>query len=288
MFRNLNIKRLSLWLFILMVLAIGVAGTIFAIEGYNGIFPNSKKHVINSEKTFSSDGIKDIKIDTVDIDVDIIPTDTNSVKVHFHGTYSSNRDNIPYLKAENISDKLNIAIEKPNSVTMGINYNFSDLKLDVYLPKTYSGNVFTDTISGDIKIENFSLSTFKISTVSGNLNASSLETKESEMHSTSGDAVIEGFSGNLSFNSVSGNLNVEYRSFNNNIKVHTTSGDAKIKLTDKSQFNLKFDSVSGDVESNFPVNKDNSPGSNHTEAVIGNSSNKIDVDTVSGDLEINM
>lgn len=287
MLRNINIKRLSLWLFIVMVLAIGVAGTIFAIEGYNGIFPNLKKHEINTEKTFSLDNIKDINIDTIDDDVNIISTDAKDVKVHFHGTYSSNRDNIPYLEAENLSGKLDISIEHPNTFILGFNHNLSELKLDIYLPKTYSGNIFTDTVSGNIKIENLNLSAFKLDTISGDLNASSLEAKESDLHSTSGNAVIKGFAGNLVFNSVSGDINVEYRSFNNNIKIDTTSGDAKIKLTENSMFGMEFDSVSGDVKSNFPISVDNGPGDHHAEVVIGDSNNKIQVDTTSGDLEIN-
>ncbi len=284
MLSNLNIKRIALWLFIIMVLAFGTAGLIFAAEGFTGIFTGIKSQDINTDKTLSMDNIKNVYIDVVSEDVNIIPADSKDIKVHFYGSYSSSKAGVPELKVQNTQGKLNIKVTQP--IVVGLNFRNSDLKLDIYLPKSYSESVSINTVSGDLNIEGFDMDGFNFSSVSGNLNALSLSTKDSGMNTTSGDAVIKGFCGNLRFSSVSGDIDIKYSNFNSNLKINTTSGESKIKLPESSGFSLKFDSVSGSTHSNFPLSTKEKPGSHHSEALLGNGTNRIEVNTVSGDLDI--
>ncbi len=321
MFRKIDIKRVSIWLLIIMVLAFVVAGTIFAFEGYSGIF-SDQENKINEEKILVIDNIKNVTINTVSTDINVIPTDSKDLKVHFYGDYSGK--NIPKLETDSYGDKVNIKIKHPKVVSLNFSFSFhNSLRLDVYIPKTYTGSTDINTTSGDLTMDSFSLDKIKFNSVSGDLAATSLSakeftitttsgdadiknlngnllfksvsgdiaatsvnTKEFAMTTTSGNASIKSFNGNLLFKSVSGDIDAEYSSFNNNVKVSTTSGDTKISLPSASEFKLDFNSVSGNTSSDFPVDTSDNPGNHHTTGTIGNSSNSIEIDSVSGDLEI--
>lgn len=76
---------------------------------------------------------------------------------------------------------------------------------------------------------------------------------------------------NVSINSVSGDIFVDTSVFKN-INLKTVSGDIKFKMLDQEKYNLDFKTLSGDIQ-----------GSN---LLTGPSERKMDIETISGDVEI--
>lgn len=286
MFSNINIKKISLWLFITMIISFLAAGSILTTYGIeNTLFNYSGKNTqqnVSIEKTFDPAAVKTIDIDSVSTDVRIIPYDSNEIKVQFYGTASQNNQD-PELISEMVGDTLTVKIK--HKIAINIGFQNIRLRLDVYVPKSYAENIKVKTISGSVSLDSMSLNKLSVVTTAGDLRASSINAKLIEFGTMSGNMIAEGLTGDLDYTSVSGRLDAEYASFNNNIKAHTTSGNITIKLPPDAQFNLGFKSLSGNLRSSFPVSSVDTAG--RRSIIIGNSTNQIEIDSISGNAYIN-
>jgi lia operon protein LiaG len=286
MFKEMNIKKVSLWLFIIMVLSFTIAATIYFQSG--GYDKNVTQHNIDDSKNFIINEISEIQLSSVSADIKIIPVDTNEVTAHLYGTSSSTKTNrYPKLTGIIENNKLVIKVEEPTYISIGLNFRFNKtLKLEVGIPKAYVKDLKINTTSANTYINNFTFDNFQNHTVSGNLIAEALNTKSSTLSSVSGDSKINGFTGNLKTQSVSGDLNVIYISYDDNINVGTTSGDTSITLPQDAQFYLDFSSVSGDSDCSFPIASEENNSRRGLKGTVGSSKNEIKVSSVSGDLNI--
>lgn len=288
MFTNVNMKKIVLWLFIIMVCTFAVSGAIQLTNGFNGTilsygdYAGSKATTpVDISKSFSMGGIKNIRVNTVSEDVNVIPSDSNEIKVRLYGR----RDDSVALNTDQAGDNLDIKVE--HKVIFGIHLSDINLKLDVYIPKAYAESLNVSTVSAKLDISNLNLNDFKFNSVSGGLTASGVGTTNTDINTTSGSMDIGGFSGNLDFSSVSGDLDVKYNSYdNNNIKINTTSGRSKVKLPEKSQFDIRFMSTSGKFESTFPITTAGSGEGHNISGTVGAGGGNITANSVSGDLEI--
>lgn len=292
MFSNINIKKVALWLFVIMVGSFIIAGSIVFTKGFNAtIFGGNKNTTVqnvNAEKSFNAVSVSDIEINDVSTDISLIPVDSNEIKAHLYGSVTSDSDNIlPELEATQNGNTLNVNIKLKQNNSFSINFQNNQLKLDVYIPKSYSKNIMVTSVSGKLKVENLNLDRFSFNSTSGDLIAITTTAKITTLKTTSGKMSLNNFKGDLDFNSVSGDIIVDYAAFNNNIKTYSVSGSTKIKLPENSQFNFNFSSVSGDFKSNFPANNYSSTGKHNFETSVGKSDNTISIKSVSGDTEIN-
>lgn len=286
----------------------------------------SKALSINDEKIFGLDGIKDINIHTVSEDITFIPVDEKDIKIHFHGKYASSKKNsVPELITDVQGDNLKIEVKHKPQINIGINLNgvYQNLKLDIYIPRNFSENIDVSTTSSEISIDTLNLKNLNCKTVSGNITANtlnaddisisttsgnaelvgtcssfsfnsvsgslysqSLKTTNADIKTTSGNSRIKSFNGNLEHDSVSGDIFVDYSDFNSNLNIKTTSGDANIKLPENSEFHLNFKSTSGDLNNEFPITVKGKTSRNSMEGTVGSDRNKIEIHTVSGDVNI--
>lgn len=287
MSKKINMGKVSLWLIIIMVGAFVIAGSILAVRGIRGTFnvgTGGPDQNIDTEKSFSSDGIGAININTVSEYINIIPSDTNEIKAHFYGNVSGTSA-VPEMVAEQNGSTLSVRIE--HKAVIGVNIGWSNLKLDVYVPQSYSKSLKADTVSADMEISSFKLDSLSYHSVSGSLKASDTTAADTRLDTTSGRMTVEGFGGNLSFQSVSGDLVAEYASFSNNIDMHTVSGSMRVNLPEKSEFSVSFSSTSGQFDSSFPLMTKGSNNKHRFEGSTGNGSNRISAQSVSGDFELN-
>lgn len=325
MFKNIDVKKVTLWLLIIMVGCFVIAGSILVIRGTQGTFYGMNaggSQSVDTEKTFSVSGIKDIRINTVSEDVNIIPVDSGDIKAHFYGSVSGSRI-VPDMIAQQNNDTLEIRID--HKTVIGINFGSFNLKLDVYVPKAYTNSLNVETTSGSIDIKDFNLDIFRSHSVSGDMTASGVMARTTDIsttsgkvelvnlntdilksHSVSGDLIasgvitknanigttsgridVNGFGGDLNYESVSGDISVQYTDFMNNINMHTTSGRMRLTLPEKSQFTVSFSTTSGHFESAIPMTTNGSNSKRSFQGSVGNSSNKITASSVSGDLYIN-
>ena len=293
-------------------------------KGFKGFNFTGKNSILNKEETINIKNISNIEVNTISEDVIIIPTDSIEAKVCFYTNASEGNNNfIPELSIyQNNKDlKINIKHKKIFQITV---FNFHERsRLEVYLPTEYSKNISIATVSADIFIDNFKFNNvdyrtvsgdikidkinandirvnttsgdikingecnnFNMRTVSGDFISSELFTNESELKSTSGNVSIKEFKGDLFSNSVSGDIEINYIEFDNDIIIKTTSGDIEIVLPKDAEFKLNFKSTSGDYKSDFPITIKNINKRHNIEGVVSNEKNKIEINTVSGDLDI--
>lgn len=329
MFRDLNLKRITLLLVLVFVATAAISGFLyFSQYGFSfssaSIFSGDIKGGVKVEeqKTEPQKGLDSIKISTVSEDINIITSDTEEVKAHFYGSYyASNKNYKPEFTVERSGNKLEIKIEhKQNIIVFGYR---SNLKLDVYIPKQFAGNLESTSVSGEITADSFTLESFTSRTTSGNLDAKLINAKEANIHSvsgetkingtfdsfifkstsgnldstalvskestlgsTSGEIIIAGNPGDVNASSVSGNIDLQYTEFSNKLDIGTTSGEVTLKLPGSAGFNLDFSATSGDVECDFPITVSGSRADNKLKGTVGNGESTIKVHTISGSLNI--
>lgn len=306
--KNFNTKKIVLFLSGVTIISFLIAG-LFFVFSYNSTYSSSKSGIftqktINEEKVYKIDNFKDIFIETSSTDVNIIPVDSDEIKINLTGNArSSSEKSLPKLFTEVKGDKLIIDVRSFSG--FGFSYFSGDINLDIYLPKKYKNNLDIDVSSADVIINDLEINNFNFNTSSGDLDLKDLESNKSTFKSSSGDLNLksfksnesifktssgkvnaEDFSGDLECVSSSGKIYIEYENFNNNIYIKSSSGDIKLKLPNDSDFHLKADTSSGDIVTDFPISIIGSIKDDYLEGTFGNSNNKIEIKTSSGDIEL--
>ena len=151
----------------------------------------------------------------------------------------------------------------------------AELTLDAL---TVSGEVNFDSVSGGIRARKLACQRLSVSTVSG---AGEIEgcMERLRYSSTSGgmraDGLPEGCE--VETDTVSGNMELRFTGCPGDIEADSTSGSVSVYLPGDVGFELDYDSVSGDLDCDFPVLR----------GVYGDRVMfSIDVSTTSGDLDI--
>ena len=330
MFNGSKLQKFALLLALIFVASAVIAGVIYAVQygstGFSAINFNSDSVKggtnVDEERTEALQGISSISIEGVSEDIKLIPVETDEVKAHFYGNYSStNADFKPELIVERTGSSLKIKIQyKPNLRVM--NYR-ANLNLDVYIPKQFTDNLELKSTSGDIDADELILESFKYNNVSGNLNvdrinakkatfvtvsgevaieglfdsfsfdsvsgylsSDNFESKASNLDTTSGEIKLAGNPGDITATSVSGNLALTYSSFANKIGAVTTSGEVTIKLPENAGFSLDYATISGDADCAFPITVTGNKKGNSLKGTVSSGDGTINVTTVSGNLEI--
>lgn len=295
MFGTGSMKRIVLWLVVIVATSFVIAGIVLESSGIvdNGSGERNQTEDdrngnkdLNVERFFNASEIDDIYVSTVSTDVEMIPAELQEVRIHFYGTLTLKNRPVPELITEVNNGRLKIQIKHKKQFFTGFNFGSIKLNLDIYVPENYSDNMGFNTVSGDVDITKFNLDRVDYNSVSGDLDISGLNTNETNVNTTSGKMTADKFSGKLDYYSVSGNMDVEYNIFNNDIRTNTTSGNVKIRLPENSKFSLEFDSVSGKINCEFPLTISGTQKKHSISGKVGESNNEIEIDSVSGDARI--
>ncbi|MCR3921557.1 MAG: DUF4097 domain-containing protein [Firmicutes bacterium] len=278
---KINIRNLVLVLIVVMLASFGLAsalgGRILPL-GDAGFSIGLED--IDETFEFTAAEIKEIEINTISTDVNIIPVDDSVVKVHLYGEVT--KDILPDEFAHQNGSRLKIEV-RPRT---GLNINARiRLTLDIYTPKTYAESIRVDTVSGELDIAELTLKQLEFNSVSGDIESDAVEAEQLVIKTTSGNMNIDDFSGMISANSVSGDLTVEYREYAHDIEFNTTSGRTELSLPATAQFEVRLQSVSGKVNSEFPITI-NSSSSRDFAGIVGSNEHSIDVRSVSGGIDI--
>lgn len=158
---------------------------------------------------------------------------------------------------------------------LDVNVTSAELEMDSL---AVSGEINYDGVSGDVRIWDFECKRLRISTVSGKVDLSG-RIERLSFSSVSGglraDALPERCS--VETDTVSGSVELRFDGCPGDVEVDSTSGDVTLWLPEDAGFELDYDSVSGDLDCDFPGLK----GVYGGEALFS-----IDVSTTSGDLNI--
>ncbi len=279
-----------------LIFVFSLVGAFIAYSATDGVDYN-KKIEVNYEQIFSTNQVNQINISSTSSNINLILTDSDEIKVDYYGSLQCF---ICHISNKMVAKKTDGTITfKTNDYMFGFIFN-NNVKMDVYFPKSYQENLYLNTVSGDLKVEDLTLGDLKIYTTSGNISMNDLNIASGKMSSvsgdidlnqinatetltvstTSGDVSLDSVSTNLNFNTVSGNVNLS--NFSGNISGHTTSGNIGIVLAN-NLFTIDLSSVSGDVI--VDVNSD-APFSFNTSSISGDISIKFQY-LVDGDYTMN-
>lgn len=250
------------------------------VKSFKDVTSDYVEKNIDEEKIENIDGINTLDIDVSFSNVNIIAENRDDVKIHYHGYIKANF--IPKLKTKTSNSTLYIKLEKGSDKSY--NTETVDVKLDIYVPKSYEKSIKANTSFGNINISNLNLSHLKLITSFGNIEIRNLK-GDVEADTSYGNIVIQNLSGDLTASTSFGNIDLEYQDFDYNIKADTSFGDIKLALPKNSQFKIEAECSLGDIDIDFPV-KITKNERDKISGTVGSSSNSIDLETSSGDIKV--
>ena len=247
----------------------------------NSVVPgnNIQKEVDQEKIVKFTSALHQIEIAASWADVFIIEEERSDIKVHLCGKFSSYPEINPILVVNELDDTLVIRVKQDAD---SISISNSSVKLNVYVPKNFSRNIYVETNSGDMYTSKMELNTLHFTSASGDFKADSLVANVS-IKTASGDARLKNFSGSFSMNSMSGDANLSYKIFNSDIQINTMSGDLKITLPENAEFRVNASTMTGEFECEFPIKL----SGRHNGRVGKNPHHQIILRTMSGDIELN-
>lgn len=245
--------------------------------------PNAKiRHSIDSEKTLSLDNITMVNVTFVS-GVNFINVDTKEIKIHLYGDVTTNNNFIPELEVAKDGNKITIGV---TSAPSGTSYYNSTMKMDVYIPKTYTQSIHARATSGGIKISDLELDTLNCSSVSGSLSIGNITCREITAETTSGAIRLDNISADLKVRSTSGSIETFYKNFNNNITAENISGSTDLKLSENAEFALQAKTISGEITNSFPMTSSSTGKGKSLTGTVKSDRNRITINSVSGGIHI--
>ena len=281
--KNNRVRKIVIWLIVIATISLTIAFVAFVNTSNYKILLRSPNHnrgkTIDELRIMNMDNANNIYLTAVSSEIHIYASERSDIEIHFFGnSFFDCKRACPKLMTELTGDRINIKVEYPKML-----FNYLDVALDVYIPRDYTGNIYTSNVSGKTWIENLDLEQCSCTTVSGDLKLKNISSKDLNLNTTSGNIFISDMTGNLQINSVSGDLDISYDIFSNFIDINTISGDVKINLPQDAEFILYIDTASGKVINKFLDFMKSSKKRNQPESI----KNNVSIKTISGDISLN-
>lgn len=159
--------------------------------------------------------------------------------------------------------------------------------LTVYLPREVAENlteVSFSSVSADFDVDPLTVrEKFTFSSVSGDLKTDTImaENVNAEVSTVSGKIELDGSFLRVTGESTSGKIDVKLRNCPEKLNIVTVSGDVELELPDSTNFWLGYDTVSGEIDCEVPVQRD---GEHYYRGLSMGCD--ISISTTSGDLKI--
>lgn len=255
----------------------------------------SKTYNQSFEKTYAVSDIDKIDVGLASGDIIISQSDSDQIKVEV-----KNNSN-----AEITCDQDDSTIEVKQQVQGWSLFNFhfnTYSKVTVTVPASYAKELELKTASGDAKLTgNYTLKDFKYNSASGQFSADSIKADSIDIEAVSGDikaqrldgdcsvkttsgsVKIDAVNGKGTFKTISGGVRANFETVTGNIDASAVSGDVVMTIKEYSNCNINMKSVSGSIDCDYPT----TGGKRERNAVIGDGSNSVNINSVSGSVEIN-
>jgi hypothetical protein len=252
----MRLRKIAAWLLITVLvsgsmLALGLLADIKKAGGLGRMtFGLGKTYEIDIFQEVDLDSAKRIEIHTLVCDAYVTKGPSDKVSASLSGrVVTTNEGAVPTLRVSQKGDVITISERRSRESQSLITWSFStnNLRLDITLPESFSGEVIGKGSSGnftvsDLSLENVNIAItsgdaklmglnlqkgLKLSCSSGNMTVLDAKAKSAEINSNSGDKILE-------------NLNLEEKLY-----VHSSSGSTKLKDIFCNQ--IIIESNSGDI-----------------------------------------
>lgn len=254
------------------------------VENDNNILGNSGNVISNGYETetiFSADEIiTELDINWVSGDVSI-EIGGDAVKVLESSQKAIKESEAMKCIVENGVLKIDDYLER----IVSIEVNDKSKNLVVTIPEHYVqsiDDISVSTVSADVNIGALTPNELDIETTSGKIILNGTAANEAELETVSGDIVVGDSSiiDSLCAETTSGNVKLKLKALPRETELDTVSGEMEILTAENSDFELKFETVSGELKLDYPSVKSGD------KFIVGNGERKIAVDTTSGDIHI--
>lgn len=218
------------------------------------------------KETVLIDGVRDIKIDTSTVDVQVEKTDGRSLSAELQGRGNKQVTQSIKLNVKKDGQILNINVGRKGTF---FSFTFGKMKLVVKVPDQIYDSVRAQSVSGDLSVR-------------------SLRAKQLSLAANSGDIVSDNnkAADHLSLQTTSGDITLKHTQIKNNAVVTANSGDVVINdLTAKSS---QIETTTGEitvqnVAGNLAAHADSGDIRMNNDSLTGN----ISAEATSGNLDIN-
>ncbi len=306
--RMSKLGKAATYLAIISVVSFAVAlGVFFAPGGVYAQGGSEGRLTIDEEKNLPVLGIELIEIDTDSIDIVVVPTDDENMRVELKGFISGlpKAENPVIFDVETQGETVSVRGEIKSD--FGI-YREIRLTLTAYIPRTYGKDISIDTSSGDFHVEGFSLKKLDVETSSGDismdsvagdviicdsssgdLEAENIKTRQFTRIASSGDTGIVDFSGAFDCDVSSGRVEVQFSELNMNVDIEVTSGDISLEMPASSEFEVDIKTTSGNIDSDFPITmilEGRQLDDNKLKGSVGKGGPSVRIEASSGDVKL--
>lgn len=260
MLGKISMKKLAVILGIVFITCGVISGLIFfmqyGISGFNPEKLENYENKVDDEKKADLQGINTIHAESISHDITLISTDSNEVKAHFYGGYSSSSKSYkPELVVTRNGENLLIKVED-NVDGLMFSYR-SNLKLDVYIPSQYSKSIEVKTESGEVASGEFSIKELSLETTSGDIKTEFINAEKAIMSTNSGETNFKGKFTELNANSTSGDIisdnivaiNTNFESNSGKINFKGNSSELNVKSTSGDIISDNFEAITTKLES---------------------------------------
>lgn len=276
-----EMKKIVLVLLLVMVGSFMAAGLLGSRAVFLGRVPGfSDFEDLDLTHEFPIAETTRIVLETISSDINVIPSDGETIKVHLYG--SATRNILENNFARQAGNEISVRIKPRPGLNITTQFR---LTLDVYVPPEFTGIIKLTTVSGNAAVSGLAVDELQFASVSGDLRAKPFDARVIGMKTTSGNLSLSGLTGNLSATTVSGSISAMFTTLKDDVSIHTTSGDTKLTLPADSAFELRLDTVSGRVTSEIPMSVSRSERTLY-QGTAGEGKNGIRVRSVSGDVSI--
>lgn len=268
----------------------------FKIENFN--YKDSDKY-LTGEDTVTLSDIKNVEIYWREGNVNIV--EYSGSEIQFSESSKTTIAEDDKLRYNITNDKLIIQFSSARKILRFFSFNHLSKDLEVRIPKK----------------ANLNLDKLSVNAVSAGISLDGEFDAETQLIAVSGNILVDGFKGNkLSANSVSGKTRLDVESVENvkiktvsgpidvkgrikiidfksvsgrisfssvdvdDINVDSISGSVELQLREKEGFNLSYNTVSGKLNSDFPIQTQGE------QSIFGNGAARFRVKTVSGNLDL--
>lgn len=222
---------------LLSLLIVCLVGIMVSFMTGNFNFKTKSKLIYDNE--FELSEIKDFDIDVRSMDVKIVESENEKVRIKI---YAPEEKAIDVEKDEdgNISIKQN---RKVSNVCVGFCFN-QNTDITIYLPKEYDGKFNIKATSGDITSEVKNYLSYDINVTSGDVELKNVDSLTGK--TTSGDVEIENIKSYIKYKTTSGDFEIDSLTITKDSYIEATSGDVDIDET--SNIYVNATAKSGDIK----------------------------------------
>jgi len=280
-----------------LIVGLGVIG---AVSGFS---LGADLQEYDERRTFAAQDLSKIWIETGDVDVNLLPGQTNEAVVHLHGAGDEGKY---HLTADQRGDQLHVKVDHdPIYFSLNLSAVRKSIRLDVTVPQKQYEELKAELSSGDFAAEDLKAKNMEVTASSGDLLLRHITAQTGAINVTSGDIRVDTWQGAETFSSTassgdlvlndvsgavraeasSGDITLRLKGMNGDVEVHASSGDTVVSLPGSASFEFALTTSSGDVAMDFPATFQNND-EDRKSGTVGSGGKKLVIETSSGEIGV--